>query len=71
MLESRESPNSPRPRHSVSHSLSASKILVNSRMENLPYLFSQKKVVSFNYDGEQDRGTVCLKGWLTRWWYYP
>jgi serine/threonine protein kinase len=45
MLESRESPTSPKARHSsVSQSMSASKIMEISRMEHLPYVFSQKKV---------------------------
>jgi hypothetical protein len=53
--------------------MSASKILEASMKESLPYIFSQKKVESFHYEGNQApiKTSYKLKHWLTQWWEHP
>ena len=52
MLESKDSPSSPKVKSSsITHSMSASKLLELAKKEEQPYIFSQKKVTSFHYEG--------------------
>jgi hypothetical protein len=52
--------------------MSASKILKMNKQENLPYIYSQKKVDSFReYNLGQIKNSYKLKEWLLQWWENP
>ena len=74
MLESKDSPSSPKAKHSsITHSMSASKLLELAKKEELPYIFSQKKVTSFHYEGNlaQNQNSFKMGQWILQWWEQP
>lgn len=52
--------------------MSASKILKLNKQENLPYIFSQKKLSSFRDSNPIQLKSSCkIKEWILQWWEHP
>ena len=53
--------------------MSTSKLMELAQKENLPYIFSQKKVESFKFEGNpvQAKNSLKMKEWALNWWQNP